>query len=288
MSNYPPPQHPLSETLAPGAGIFIAPTKTLADEQSKFQHIEFFETESFGRVFRLDGHFMTSERDEFFYHETLTHPAILASGATRNILIIGGGDGGSAKECLKYAGVERIDVVEIDERVVALSKKYFREMNRDCFSDPRVHLFIEDGKKYIEATRDEFDLIVLDLTDPGGMSEALYTKTFFAQCLKHLSAKGALTLHIGSPLFQWAQCKRIFDELSAVFSIVTPLLISVPLYGGWWLMGCASQALKLYNFSAKEIDESLASNAIHDLKFYNGAVHRAMLALPNFIRKKLL
>ena len=140
------------------------------------------DTVPFGRLFRLDGHFMTSEKDEFFYHENLVHPAALTHPKPVRALIVGGGDGGSAEELLKHPSIESVTLAEIDASVVAISRTHLRSVHGGAFDDPRLTLRIGDGFAYVRSAADRYDLIVLDLTDPGGPSEALYTTDFYRAC----------------------------------------------------------------------------------------------------------
>ena len=159
------------------------------------------DTAPFGKLFRLDGHFMTSEKDEFFYHENLVHLAAITHPQPERALIVGGGDGGSAEELLKHPSMKSVTLVEIDLAVVDIARKYLGERASRRLDDPRLTLRIEDGFAFvrdIDARR--FDLIVLDLTDPGGPSTPLYTPEFYRACAARLTPAGAMTLHIASPV----------------------------------------------------------------------------------------
>src|SRR5690349_6792475 len=154
--------------------------------RSPYQAVEVHDTVPFGKLFRLDGHFMTSERDEFFYHENLVHPAALAHPKPERALIVGGGDGGSAEELLKYPTIRSITLVDIDLAVVDISRKYLQQVHRGALDDPRVDVRIEDGFAFVRNGTEQYDLIVLDLTDPGGPSTPLYTTDFYQACAARL------------------------------------------------------------------------------------------------------
>ena len=182
---------PSEGDLAPGAmteyltedwGFFIRSARVLEKFRSPFQDVEVHDSKPFGKLFRLDGYFMTSEKDEFFYHENLVHMAALAHSAPRHALIVGGGDGGSAEELLKHPSIERVTVAEIDASVVDISRKHLTSVHRGSLDDARVDVRIEDGFAFVRNARDRFDLIVLDLTDPGGPSTPLYTVDFYGAC----------------------------------------------------------------------------------------------------------
>ncbi len=242
------------------------------------------DTVPFGRLFRLDGHFMTSEKDEFFYHENLVHPAALTHPKPVRALIVGGGDGGSAEELLKHPSIESVTLAEIDASVVAISRKYLPSVHGGAFDDPRLTLRIGDGFDYVRSGLGRYDLIVLDLTDPGGPSEALYTTDFYRACASRLERDGAMTLHIASPVAHPERIRATLSALRQAFPVVTPYLTSIPLYGGLWMMACASATLDPCILDAGEIDRRIAARAIAKLRYYNGDMHRAALALPNFVR----
>ena len=284
---------PSEGDLAPGAmteyltedwGFFIRSARVLEKFRSPFQDVEVHDSKPFGKLFRLDGYFMTSEKDEFFYHENLVHMAALAHSAPRHALIVGGGDGGSAEELLKHPSIERVTVAEIDASVVDISRKHLTSVHRGSLDDARVDVRIEDGFAFVRNARDRFDLIVLDLTDPGGPSTPLYTVDFYGACAARLAEGGAMTLHIASPVAHPDRIRAGLVALRQVFPIVRPYLASIPLYGGLWMMACCSATLDPAALEASEIDDRIAQRRLSDLQLYNGAMHRAALAPPNFVR----
>jgi spermidine synthase len=253
--------------------------------QSPFQSVEVHETRQFGKLFRLDGHFMTSEKDEFFYHENLVHLAANAHPSPETALIIGGGDGGSAEELLKYPTMKSVTLVEIDLAVLDVARKYLEEVHHGALNDPRVNIKVEDGLAYIRRATDTYDLIVLDLTDPGGPSEPLYSADFYRACAARLKPSGALTLHLASPIVHPERVRAGIADLRAAFPIVVPYLVSIPLYGGLWMMACASTMLNPTYLTPLEADRRIARRQLRGLRYYNGEMHRAATALPNFIRE---
>jgi spermidine synthase len=252
--------------------------------RSAQQTVEVFDTASFGKLFRLDGHFMTSEKDEFHYHENLVHMAALCHPLPRSALVIGGGDGGSAEELLKHPSMQSVTVCEIDAAVIDIARRHLWSVHRGALDDPRVTLAIEDGATFVRESTARYDLIVLDLTDPGGPSLPLYTAGFYRACAARLDPLGALTLHVGSPDFHAERLRTVLASLREAFPRVTPYLTSVPLYGGLWMMACASSILDPAAFAASEIDRRIAQRGVADLNYYNGDMHRAALAMPNFVR----
>lgn len=282
-----PPTDALTEWLTPDWGFFIRLAKRHEAFHSGLQAVEVHDSESFGTLLRLDGHFMTSEKDEFFYHENLVHMAAITHDAPRRVLIVGGGDGGSAEELLKHPGIEGITLVEIDPAVVDVARRHLQRVHRGSLDDPRLTLKIEDGFAYVQASAEPFDLIVLDLTDPGGPSTLLYTPEFYRACAARLGEDGIMTLHIASPLASPQRIRETLLGLRQAFGNVVPYLTSVPLYGGLWLMALCSQRADPRRLAAEAVDARLEERGIRDLQYYNGAMHCAALALPNFVRALL-
>lgn len=283
----PAPTDALTEWLTPDWGFFIRSAKRHEAFHSGLQSVEVHDSESFGTLLRLDGHFMTSEKDEFFYHENLVHMAAITHDAPRRVLIVGGGDGGSAEELLKHPGIEGITLVEIDPAVVDVARRHLQRVHRGSLDDPRLTLKIEDGFAYVQASAEPFDLIVLDLTDPGGPSTLLYTPEFYRACAARLGEDGIMTLHIASPLASPQRIRETLLGLRQAFGNVVPYLTSVPLYGGLWLMALCSQRADPRRLAAEAVDARLEERGIRDLQYYSGAMHCAALALPNFVRALL-
>jgi spermidine synthase len=274
----------LTEYLTDDSGFFVRSTREFERFQTPYQTVEVHDTKSFGKLFRLDGHLMTSEKDEFFYHENLVHIAAITHPAPKTALIIGGGDGGSAEELLKYQTIKSVTLVEIDLAVLDIARKYFAEVHHGALLDPRLTVKIEDGLAFVRGATDTYDLIVLDLTDPGGASEPLYGAEFYRACAARLNPTGAMTLHIASPVAHPERVRAAMVNLRAVFSVVIPYLVSIPLYGGLWMMACASPTLNPAYLTPLEANRRIATRGIRDLQYYNGEVHRASMALPNFVR----
>jgi spermidine synthase len=274
----------LIEHLTEEWGYFIRSRRAYEKFRSPFQAVEVHESAEFGKLFRLDGHFMTSEKDEFFYHENLVHVAAITHPQPERALVIGGGDGGSSEELLKYPSITAVTLVEIDLAVVDIARKYLQSVHRGAFDDPRLALRIEDGFAYVRNSRDAFDLIVLDLTDPGGPSTELYTSDFYAACAARLSPVGAMTLHLGSPVAHPQRIRDVLEALRSAFPVVTPYLTSIPLYGGLWMMAMCSPSLDPRQLTSIEVDRRLTRRGVGHLQYYNGDMHRAALALPNFVR----
>src|SRR5690606_16194652 len=210
--------------------------RRLETVRTPYQTLEVFDTPQWGRLFRLDGCYMTSERDEFFYHEAITHTAALAHPNPTSALVLGGGDGGSTEELLKHPSMRRVVLAELDAEVVRVAREHLWQVHRGAFDDPRVDLRIGDGWATVEALaqqsgeRGGFDLVVLDLTDPDTPAHRLYTADFFRLLKRVMNPGAAITLHIGSPLYRPDLVGKLLAELASVFAIVRPLGLYVPLY----------------------------------------------------------
>ncbi len=258
--------------------------------KTPYQMLDVFDTEQWGKMFRLDGVFMTSEKDEFFYHETIVHVAATAHDAPRSALIIGGGDGGTAEEVFKHPTIERVKMVELDGEVVRVAKEHLQSVHKGAFDDPRMDLEIADGLKYVadqsaNPNGDRFDLVILDLTDPDTPAVKLYTKEFFAQAKVLLNPGGAMMMHIGPPAITPDRVKELTGYLRELFRIVRPLGVYVPLYGSYWGMACASDTLDPRAVDSATIEQRIAERNIGDLNYYNEDTHHGLLALPNYFRK---
>lgn len=273
----------LDERLNVGSGVYFEGT-LIESLRTPFQLIEVFDTTALGKLMRIDGANMTSERDEFFYHESLVHPAAIAHPAPRNVLVVGGGDGGSSEEILKHPSVERVVLVELDQGVIDIANKYFHVVHRGVFANSKLDVRIADGAAFIKNTAERFDLVYLDLTDPIGAAEALYRETFYRDCKRALAASGALVLHIGSPFSHPSRVTDSVANLRAVYSQVTPYFAHIPSYGALWGFAIASDAIDSRAISAAEIEQRLLLRGVADRQFYNGQTHAAMHALPEYIK----
>ncbi len=275
----------LDEKLNDTSGVYFDALERIDLVQSPYQLIEVFQTADLGKLMRIDGVNMVAERDEFFYHENLIHPAAIAHPGPRRALIVGGGDGGAAEELLKHPSIELLQLCELDGAVVDMARKHLPDVNRGALDDPRLKLLIGDGFKFVQDTDQKFDLVYLDLTDPIGPAASLYTTGFYADCQRVLMPGGALTLHIGSPFSHADRVRNSVRDLRAVFAKVAVWFVHIPLYGATWGFACASDTLDLRAISAEEIDARLAQRRIGERRYYDGGMHQAMLALPPYIRE---
>ncbi|MEL7367669.1 MAG: polyamine aminopropyltransferase [Myxococcota bacterium] len=255
--------------------------RTLARAQSEFQTIEIFETASFGRVLVLDGVFMTSEKDEFFYHEMIVHPALAAIEAPRQVLIIGGGDGGTAREVLRHPSVESVTMVEIDKLVVELSQAHLSTIGT-AWNDPRLSVRIEDGIAYAKNCADNsFDAVILDGSDPIGPAAPLFDERFYRDIRRILRPQGIFSLQSESPMVTTDIWVSTQQRLRRCFDEVHPCFAPVPLYAtGLWSWTLASTEVDGRSPRPERISAHL-----DDCKYYSPAIHQAAFQLPNYVRK---
>lgn len=258
--------------------------RVLLDQHTGHQHLQLVETRGFGRAFLLDRHLMSSEGDEFFYHEHLAQLPAISHPNPVNALIIGGGDGGSARQLLMHQSIRDIQICELDAQVVTMARQHLSGIHQGSLDNPRVRTQIGDGFEYVRQYQGQVDLIVLDLTDPQGPAAPLYDRHFFAHCARVLGEQGILSLHLCSPQLDPVRFSHLLAELMAVFRYVRPLLVPIALYGGLWSLACASQRCDPKALSATQIQQRLLKRQITGLHYYNQETHGAVFALPNFVR----
>ena len=263
----------------------IKVNKQIYSEKSPFQQIDFFESDEFGTFFTLDGLMMVNEKDEFVYHDMISHVAMATNPDIKRVLIIGGGDGGSVRELTRYKTIEKIDMVEIDEMVVRACQKYL-PLTASKLTDPRVTLYFEDGVKFVEGKVGEYDLVIVDSTDPIGPGEGLFTESFYQNCYNALSENGILVNQNESPYYpDYArEMKRSHRKIKKIFPISKVYQFHMPTYpSGHWLFGFASKTLDPIKDFKKEEWEALGI----ETKYYNTDLHTGCFALPTFVRKML-
>ncbi|MBM7562016.1 polyamine aminopropyltransferase [Fusibacter tunisiensis] len=259
--------------------------KHFYSEQSPFQHIDFFESEEFGTFFTLDGLMMVNEKDEFVYHDMITHVAMATNPDIKRVLVIGGGDGGTVRELTRYPHIEEIHMVEIDEMVVRACQSYL-PITASKLDDPRVTLFFEDGLKFIHGKENVYDLILVDSTDPIGPGEGLFSEAFYTDCYTALSENGILINQHESPYYpSYAhEMKRSHTKIKKIFPISKVYQFHMPTYpSGHWLFGFASKKLDPVTDHKPEKWESFGL----DTRYYNSDLHKACFALPTFVKRLL-
>ena len=255
--------------------------------QSDYQKVEIYDTHAYGKLLTLDGMIMTSEKDEYVYHEMITHIPLQTLPNAKRVLIIGGGDGGAARECLRYEGIEEVVMVEIDGMVIDACKKHFPKIASE-FDNPRLTLHVADGIDYVRNTADgSFDLVIVDSTDPVGPAEGLFTEKFYRDVYRILKPDGLMLTQSESPRFNTKVFQEIYQVYRGIYgqNNVHCYLAYIPTYPtGMWSFSYSSKNGQnpLTSFDAVKA-ESFAQK--HGLKYYNAVIHQAAFALPGFVKE---
>lgn len=274
------------EGLHSGVNLALNVEKVVYREKTELQDLMIFENSQFGRVMSLDGAVQTTEKDEFIYHEMFVHVPVLAHGKVSRALIVGGGDGGAARQLMKHKNIA-VTMVDIDRTVVELSKKYMPSISGGAFDDPRLDLIIADGCKFVRETDEKWDLIIIDSTDPHGPGEVLYTHEFYADCKACLANGGIIITQNGVPFVQEEELKTSYDRLSSLFKDVSFYLAAIPSYvGGVMAYGWATdepdhRKVSLARLVERYVEAGIATD------YYTPEVHLAAFALPLHIQKIL-
>ena len=275
----------ISETLFDPEGLRMsyAVEKVLYEVQTKHQHLVLFEHRTFGKMLMLDGATQVTTRDEFIYHEMMTHVPILAHGRARNVLIVGGGDCGIAEEVLKHKALKSVVQVEIDASVVEFAKEHFPEFTKPVFADKRFESVIDDGMKYVGETDRRFDVIIVDSTDPQGPGAVLFTKEFYARCNRCLKKGGVLVTQNGVPFLQPGELTTTVAHFRQLFKDATCYVAAIPTYvGGHMAMGFASDNKTLCRTSEKTTAARYKKAGRFKTQYWTPAMHKAAFALAAF------
>jgi spermidine synthase len=263
-----------------GAALSINVENVLFKGKSPYQVIEVLETAHFGRLLVIDGCVMLTEFDEFIYHEMITHVPLYVHPKPEQILIVGGGDGGTIREVIKHSSVKHIDLVDIDKMVSEVSLKYLPTVSRKLLSE-KVSCFYEDGVSFVKNSQNKYDIILIDSTDPVSVGEGLFSREFYQDCYNILHPSGILVNQAESPIFNDHLVRSIAEKMKFSFSSVDFYQASIPTYpSGYWLFGFAS---KKYH-PLKDFQEARYHQDNLKLKYYNSDLHYASFALPNFVR----
>jgi spermidine synthase len=268
-----------------GTGFSLKIKSKCHEEQSQYQFLEIYDTETFGKLMVIDGCVMLTTRDNFLYHEMMSHPALFTHPEPKNVVIIGGGDCGTLKEVLKHPSVQKVIQVDIDERVTRLSEQFFPEL---CTSnnDPRAELLFDDGIKWVKnAPAGSVDVIIIDSTDPVGPAEGLFAVDFYRDCYQALTTNGIVVQQSESPLLHSQSIiKKVHEDMKAVsFKHTHTLPFPQPVYPtGWW---SATMALK--NGSVSSLRTKDIEHKGFETEYYNLGIHQGALATPEFMKKIL-
>lgn len=264
-----------------GFGVTMETSNVLYSAKTEYQTIDILETQGLGKVLLLDGLVMTTERDEFFYHEMISHIPMNSHPNPERVLVIGGGDGGTVREVLKHDTVKEVVLCEIDGMVIDACKKYLPSI-AGMLDDERVNIQVRDGIDYISQQEDAFDIILIDSTDPMGPGEGLFTEEFYSNVNKALKEGGIMSAQSESPFVNQRQMKMMYPLLRKAFPKVNTFLGPIPTYpGGYWSWAFCSNTVEPLSFIAEDRVQKIAKQA----KLYNLDIHKAAFALPNFVKK---
>lgn len=263
--------------------LSIRVEQQLFSAQSEFQRIDVLESREFGKILVADGDLMLTEKDEFIYHEMITHVPMAVHPDVEKVLVIGGGDGGIVRELVKYDTIQKIDVVEVDPLLIEVCRKFFPQM-ACSLNDNRVEITNEDGLRFVRSKSDEYDLIIIDSPNPFGPGEGLFTKEFYGNCYNALQSDGIMINQHESPFYREEafQCQRMHKRIRASFPISRIYQAFIPSYpSGHWLFGFAS---KVYHPTDDLDDTSWMLKGI-PTKYYLPRVHRGVFALPAYVEE---
>jgi len=271
------------ETLYDGYGQRFRMDKLLHEVRTEHQHLVIFENARMGRVMALDGVIQTTEADEFIYHEMLTHVPILAHGAAKRVLIIGGGDGGMLREVSKHRSVESITMVEIDGTVVDMCKEFLPNHSKGAYDDPRLNLVIDDGMRFVATTEEKFDVIISDSTDPIGPGEVLFTENFYQACRRCLNDGGILVTQNGTPFMQLSGVQNTASRMQGLFADWHFYQAAVPTYiGGAMTFAWGATDAQLRKLPLETLRQRFAGSGIVT-RYYNPEIHLGAFALPQYV-----
>ncbi len=270
-----------TEMSEEGMGISVKVNSTIYHDESDFQTVDIIDTPALGKMLILDGLVMTSDRDEFFYHEMISHIPMNSHPCPKSVLVIGGGDGGTVREVLRHPSVEKVILCEIDGLVVEACKKHLPNI-AGKLDDPRVDIQIRDGVEFMKGKKEEFDIILIDSTDPLGPGVGLFTEEFYTNVKNSLKKGGIMVAQSESPFADQKEMKLMYALLKKVFPIVRPYVGPMPTYpGGYWSWAFCSVDVEPLSY----IDEKRVEEISKNSKLYNAEIHRSVFALPNFVKK---
>jgi spermidine synthase len=276
----------IAETLFDDLGFRMTyqVERVLYEMQTEHQHLVLFEHPFFGKMLMLDGATQVTSRDEFIYHEMMTHVPIFAHSKAREVLIVGGGDCGIAEEVLKHKSVERLTQVEIDASVVEFSKEHFPEFTKPVLTNKRFDLVIADGMHYVAKTERRFDVIIVDSTDPQGPGKVLFSEKFYAACKRCMTKGGIMVTQNGVPILQSGELTAGIKKFRKLFADGYCYVAAIPTYvGGHMALGWATDNTKLRQASVKTIADRYRKAGSFVTKYWTPEVHVAAFALPRFI-----
>ncbi len=275
------------ETLHNGYGQEFDVEEVLFEQQTDSWHLIIFKNPIYGTVMALDGIIQTTERDEFVYHEMLTHVPIIAHGEAKRVLIIGGGDGGILREVCRHSSVEHVTQVEIDQAVIDMCKEYLPAHSDGAFDDPRAKIVIADGVEFVHQTDEKFDVIISDCTDPVGPGEVLFSSRFYEGCKNLLNEGGVFVAQNGVPFLQQDEVITTKRRLSPYFKDQSFYTVAVPTYiGGSMTLAWGSDNSDLRQLTLDELEQRFKASGI-TTRYYNPQIHAGCFGLPQYLIEAL-
>ena len=272
------------EITPAGFGIAIKQKEILYSEQSPFQKVEIIDTDStLGKILTLDDLMMTTDGDEFHYHEMISLFPMMHHKAPKTVLVIGGGDGGTVREVLKHNTVEKVILCEIDGLVIDVCKKYLPTISCEL-DNPKCEILVEDAIEYIKDKENMFDIVLIDSTDPMGPGEGLFTEEFYTNVKRSLKPGGIVAAQSESPFVNKEEIKKMYALLKKVFPICSTYTSNIPTYpGGYWAWAFCSETVAPLSY----YDEQRGEEITKTCKIYNKEYHNARFALPNYLKELL-
>ena len=261
--------------------------EVLYEGKTKYQSVQIVRCPNFGICLVLDDKLQSTERDEFIYHEGLVQPAMTAHPKPEKVFIAGGGEGATLREVLRHKTVKKVVMVDIDDEVTVLSKKFLPGHAVKSFEDKRTELHHLDARGFLEKSNDKFDVIIIDLPDPieEGPASMLFTQEFYKTVREHLTADGLISVQAGSTsLTELLNFTAVYNTLKSIFLIVSGCTLNIPCFGVPWGFCLASLKYDAALLTPEEVDKSIAAKGVKGLKFYDGITHRGMFSLPRYIR----
>jgi spermidine synthase len=274
----------VEETLHRGFRVRLRAETVLFDSQTEHQRLIIFENADFGRVMMLDNIVQLTTKDEFVYHEMMSHVPLFAHGKAKKVLIVGGGDGGVLREVLKHPEVKSATLCEIDRGVIDLCRAHFPEISAGAYVDPRTNIVIADGTKFVAETDERFDVIMIDSTDPVGPGAVLFTREFYAGCRRCLAPGGLLVTQNGLPFLQASELQQSVGYFRELFKDASAYLANTPSYfGGSMSYGWATDNAQLRHRKQRKIERRYNKAGSFPTRYWRPDVHVASFALPNYV-----
>ncbi|MET1128396.1 MAG: polyamine aminopropyltransferase [Thermoproteota archaeon] len=277
------------EWISEGEGALRAVKRIYAYGKTRYQEFMVAELAGVGKSLIIDGKVQSSLHDEHWYHEALVHPVLVAHPKPERVLIIGGGEGATAREVLRHKQIREVTMVELDDSIVNASRNHLPEWHQGAFDDPRLRLMFDDGRAFLERVKGEYDVVILDLVDPleGGPALRLYTVEFYSLVKRALRPGGIMVTQATSPTLYPRVFATVRNTVAAVFKIARAYATYVRSYNGMWGFVAGSDELDPAALSAEQVDEVLRKRGVKGLRFYDGTTHVWMFSLPKPIRKDL-